>query len=93
MGELASLQMALGLRRVSGIKLNLQGQNLRDTDDITASPLGGSSCEMMGSIARRSLAAAAEDHMDLRVLKAGNAESQTVGIRMLRNKEGDPGIH
>ena len=47
---------------------------------------------MAGSIARRSTAASSEDHMSLRVLAAGNAESQTVAFQVLGYKEDDPNI-
>ena len=53
---------------------------------------GRSFAKSLGSIARRGMATCAEDHMNLRVLTAGNAESQTVPTQMLKSKEHDPNI-
>ena len=49
----------------------------------------GASWEMMGSTARRSIPAAAEDYVNLSVLADGDADPQAVAIRVMKNKERD----
>ena len=47
---------------------------------------------MMGSIARRSTPTDSEDHVSLRVLADGFADSRAVAIHLLGKKECDPNM-